>query len=141
MNKLQSFVLTAAVLGARAVFAADPAEFARGNMNFDAKEMDANHDGMVSKDEFMQYGEMMWSRMTQGSKDTLSVADAGKDFATGHMRFDAKLMDADHDGTITKDEFMKYGEAMWDKMAKGKPMMPVADAAKNFSRGNMHPAP
>jgi len=141
MNKLQSLILIAALLSARSVFAADPAEFARGNMNFDVKEMDANHDGMVSKDEFMQYGETMWGRMTQAGKDTLSVADAGKDFATGHMRFDAKLMDADHDGTITKEEFMKYGEAMWDKMAKGKPMMPVADAATDFSRGNMHPTP
>jgi Ca2+-binding EF-hand superfamily protein len=141
MKKLQSFVLIAALLSTRTVLAADAAEFARGNMNFDVKEMDANHDGMVSKDEFMQYGETMWSRMTQGGKDTLSVADAGRDFATGHMRFNAKLMDTDHDGTITKDEFMKYGEAMWDKMAKGAATMPIADAAKNFSRGNMHPAP
>jgi hypothetical protein len=55
------------------------------------------------------------------------------------MKFNAKAMDADHDGTITKDEFMKYDEAMWDKMKKDKNgMMTVADAGKNFSRGNMH---
>jgi len=141
MNKLQSFLLLATLLGVRTGFAAEPADFARGNMHFDVAEMDANHDGMISKDEYMQYGETMWGRMTQGGKDTLSVADAGKDFAKGNMRFDAKAMDADHDGVITKDEFMKYGETKWNKMAKGKAMMPVADAAKNFSRGNMHPAP
>jgi EF hand domain-containing protein len=130
MNKVQSFFILAALLGVRIAFAAEPSEFARGNMHFDAAEMDANHDGMVSKDEFMAYGETMW------------VADAGKDFATGNMNFNAKAMDTDHDGTISKEEFMKYGEAKWKKMDKGgKGMMSVADATKDFSRGNMHPSP
>jgi Ca2+-binding EF-hand superfamily protein len=140
VNKVKSFLFLATLLGVRVALAADPAEFARGNMHFDVTEMDANHDGMISKDEFMAYGETMWGRMS-GGKDSVSVADAGKDFATGNMRFDAKAMDADHDGTISKDEFMKYGEAKWNKMAKGNAMMSVADASKDFSRGNMHPAP
>ena len=140
MNKVQSFLFLATLLSVRMVFAADSAQFANGNMNFDVKEMDANHDGMISKDEFMKYGETMWGRMSSG-KDTVSVADAGKDFATGNMRFDAKAMDADHDGSISKDEFMKYGEAKWTKMSKGSAQMTVADATRDFSRGNMHPAP
>jgi Ca2+-binding EF-hand superfamily protein len=139
MNKVRSVLFLAALLSARVGLAADAGDFARGNMHFDVAEMDTNHDGMITKDEFMAYGETMWSRMTQG-KDTVSVADAGKDFANGNMRFDAKAMDADHDGTITKDEFMKYGEAKWNKMPRdANGMMSVADAAKDFSRGNMHP--
>src|ERR1700733_10002027 len=117
MNKLQAVFILAALTAVRIGFAADTAQFANGNMHFDVSEMDANHDGMISKDEFMKYGETMWSRMAQG-KDSISVAEAGKDFATGNMRFSAKAMDTDHDGTITKDEFMKYGEAMWNKSKK-----------------------
>jgi hypothetical protein len=140
MNKLQSIFTLAALLGLGIAFAADPSEFARGNMmRFDVAEMDANHDGMISKDEFMAYSETMWGRMS-GGKDTVSVADAGKDFATGNMNFNAKAMDTDHDGTISKDEFMKYSEAKWNKMdTGGKGMMSVADASKDFSRGNMPP--
>jgi Ca2+-binding EF-hand superfamily protein len=139
MIKVQSFFAVAALMGSVAAIATDPAQFANGNMHFDASEMDANHDGMISKDEYMHYSETMWGRMTQGGKETISVDDAGKDFANGNMKFSAKAMDADHDGTITKDEFMKYNEAMWNKMKKDKNgMMTVADAGKNFSRGNMH---
>jgi Ca2+-binding EF-hand superfamily protein len=140
MNKVQSIITLAALLGVSTVVAADPSEFARGNMmRFDVAEMDANHDGKISKDEFMAYGETMWGRMS-GGKDSVSVADAGKDFASGNMNFNAKAMDTDHDGTISKDEFLKYGEAKWNKMdTGGKGMMSVADASKDFSRGNMHP--
>jgi hypothetical protein len=139
MIKLQSLVAVAAVLGCAIALAADPAQFANGNMSFDVNEMDANHDGMISKDEYLHYGETLWGRMTQGGKATISVDEAGKDFAKGNMKFNAQAMDADHDGTITKDEFMKYDAAMWDKMKKDKNgMMSVADAGKSFSRGNMH---
>jgi Ca2+-binding EF-hand superfamily protein len=138
MIKLQSF-LAVALMGSAIALAADPAQFATGNMRFDVNEMDTNHDGMISKDEYIHYGETMWGRMTQGGKETISVDEAGKDFANGNMKFSAKAMDADHDGTITKDEFMKYSETMWDKMKKDEHgMMTVADAGKNFSRGNMH---
>ena len=92
---------------------------------------------MISKDEFMQFGEKMWSMMSKGAA-TVTVSDAAQDFARGNMRFSAKMMDADHDGTISKEEFMSYGEKKFDKMSKGG-MMTTADATKNFSRGNMHP--
>jgi hypothetical protein len=139
MNKVRTVLFLAALLSARVGFAADADDFGRGHMHFDVTEMDANHDGMITKDEFVAYGATMWDRMS-GGKDTITVADAGKDFASGNMRFDAKAMDADHDGTISKDEFMKYGEAKWNKMAKdNKGMMSVADASKDFSRGNMNP--
>jgi Ca2+-binding EF-hand superfamily protein len=140
MNKVQSIFTLAALLGVGIAFAADPSEFARGNMmRFDVAEMDANLDGMISKDEFMAYGATMWDRMSAG-KETVSVVDASKDFATGNMNFNAKAMDTDHDGMISKDEFMKYAEAKWNKTdTGGKGMMSVADASKDFSRGNLHP--
>jgi len=112
-------------------------DFATANMHFDAKDMDANHDGKITKDEMMQYGEKMWTMMAKGAS-TISVSDAAKDFAQGNLRFSAKAMDADHDGTITKDEFMKYTEQKFDKMKGSDGTVSVADAASAFSRGNMH---
>ena len=35
------------------------------------------------------------------------------------MEMDMKAMDMNGDGMISKDEFMKYHEAMYDKMKKG----------------------
>ena len=36
------------------------------------------------------------------------------------MEMDMKMMDTNKDGMISKDEFMKYHEAMWNKMKKNK---------------------
>jgi hypothetical protein len=129
--------LTAATLAFAAAAGAQSNDFARGNMHFNAAEIDANGDHMISKDEFMQFGEKMWGMMSKGAT-TISVHDAAQDFARGNMRFSAKMMDADHDGTISKEEFMSYGGAKFDKMSKNG-MMTTADATKYFSRGNMHP--
>ena len=116
---------------------AQSSDFATGNMHFDAAAMDANGDHMISKDEFMQYGEKMWGMMSKGAP-TVAVREAAQDFARGNMRFSAKMMDADHDGTISKEEFMAYGERKFDKMKDKSGMMSAADATKYFSRGNMH---
>ena len=112
-------------------------DFATGNVHFSAMDMDSNGDHMITKDEFMQYGEKMWSAMAKGAA-TISVHDAAQDFARGNMRFSAPAMDTDHDGTISKDEFMSYGEKRFDKMKDKDGMMSVEDASKNFARGNMH---
>ena len=115
--------------------AAQSNDFASGNMHFSATSMDTNGDHMISKDEFMQYEEKMWGMISAG-KDTISVRDAAADFARGNMRFSAKAMDADHDGNISKEEFMAYGERRFDKMKNKDGMMSVEDAATNFARGN-----
>ena len=117
-----------------------PGDIARGNMHFDAKEMDANGDGMISKEEFSRYGETMWQRMNRAANVSVPVTTAAQDFSRGNVRFDAKAMDADGDGNITKDEFMKYGESKFDSMTKNKQgMMSVTEAAQAFARGNMPP--
>jgi hypothetical protein len=130
----------APLLIASSVFAADaPGDIARGNMHFDAKAIDANGDNMISKDEFMKYGETMWERMNRSATVSVPIADAARDFARGGLKFDAKAMDANGDGKITKDEFMKYGEAKFDRMKKDpNGMISVADAARDIGSGNMH---
>jgi hypothetical protein len=134
-SPLISFALIA--LTASLAHAQDSASIGRGNMHFDAKAMDANGDGMVSKEELMRYGETMWERMARAEMVKIPVADAARDFGRGGLRFDAKAVDADGDGQITKEEFMKYGEARFDSMKKdSKGMASVADVAKSFGRGN-----
>ena len=128
--------LTAVTLAFAAGAGAQSNNFATGNMHFNAAEIDANGDHMISKDEFMQFGEKMWGMMSNGAP-TISIHDAAQDFARGNMRFSAKMMDADHDGTISKEEFMSYGERKFDKMSKNG-MMTTGDATKYFSRGNLH---
>ena len=130
--------LTAVTLAFAAGAHAQSNDIATGNMHFSAAEMDVNGDHMISKDEFMQYGEKMWSMMSKGAA-TITVHDAAQDFARGNMRFSAKVMDADHDGTISKEEFMAYGEKKFDLMKGKSGMMTTADATKYFSRGNLHP--
>lgn len=114
-------------------------QFATGNMHFDAKAMDANGDGKITKEEMQRYGESMWNGMSQG-KPTIPVQEAAHDFARGNMRLDAKAMDTDHDGSISQSEFMRYTEHRFDRMKGHEGDMTVAQAAKAFSRGNPHVA-
>ena len=49
------------------------------------------------------------------------VLASGSAFADHHLKGEGdgmKMMDANKDGMITKDEFMKHHEMMWDKMKK-----------------------
>ncbi len=136
---LMKAILSAGLLLlAATVHAQSSADVATGNMHFDAKDMDMNHDGKITKDEMMQYGQKMWDMMAKGAA-SIPVNDAAKDFAQGNLRFSARAMDTDHDGTITKDEFMKYTEQKFEKMKGSDGTVSVADVAAAFSRGNMHP--
>ena len=49
----------------------------------------------------------------------LAVAAASA-MAADSMGMDMKAMDTNKDGMVSKDEYMKYHEAMWMKMKKGK---------------------
>src|SRR3569833_3764510 len=77
--------------------------FATGNMHFEAKEMDANGDHMITRDEMIAYAQKTWDMMAHG-KDTIPIAIADKDFASGGVSYQARAFDTDHDGTISKDE-------------------------------------
>jgi hypothetical protein len=140
MSKTRLIFSAALLLYAAGAYAQTPNSFATGNaMHFDAKDMDTNGDSMITRDEMMTYGEKMWEAMANG-KDTIRISVAAKDFSTGGLAFNAKAMDTDHDGTISKDEFLSYAGKKFDKMKNSDGMMSVSDAAKDFARGNTQPA-
>jgi hypothetical protein len=136
MFKLRLMFPAALLLIAGSAYAAN--EFATGNVHFDAKDMDTNGDNMITRDEMMKYAEKMWDMMAKG-KDTIRISVAAKDFATGGLAFNAQAMDTDHDGTVSKEEFLAYAGRKFDKMKKTDGMISVSDAAKAFARGNPHP--
>jgi hypothetical protein len=110
-------------------------QFATGNMHFDAKEMDTNGDHMITRQEMITYAEKTWDMMAQG-KDTLAIDVASKDFATGGVNFKARAVDTDHDGTISKQEYVAYTTKKFDTMKKTDNMVSVDDMAKAIARGN-----
>ncbi len=112
--------------------------FATGNMHFDAKEMDTNGDHMITREEMIAYAEKTWEMMAQG-KDTIPVGVAAKDFASGGVNFTARAIDKDHDGTISKAEYVAYTTRKFESMKKTNNMVSVEDMAKAIARGNTDP--
>ncbi len=121
------------VFGATAY--AQNTDFATGNMHFDAKDMDSNADHMVTREEMQKYAEKMWEMMSHG-KSTIPVAVSDQDFATAGVNFRARAIDTNHNGMITKKEFLAYTGKMFDSMKKTRGMVPVDDMATAFARGN-----
>ncbi len=134
MPKLAPLLTTAALLLA-AIAHAQSNDIATGNMHFDAKAMDTNGDHMITREEMQQYAEKMWQSMSQG-KDTIPISVAAKDFATGGVNFSARAIDTDHDGSISKEEFLAYTGRKYDSMKKTGGMVSVTDMAQAFARGN-----
>src|SRR5215475_7687515 len=98
--------VSAAILSLASAAHAQSNQFATGNMHFDAKEMDTNGDHMITRQEMIAYAEKTWDMMAQG-KETISIDVATKDFATGGVNFKAHAIDTDHDGTISKKEYVE----------------------------------
>ncbi len=113
-------------------------QFATGNMHFDAKEMDTNGDHMITREEMLAYAEKTWDEMAHG-KDTIPIAAAAKDFASGGVNFKARAIDTDHDGTISKQEYVAYTGMRFDHMKKTDNMVSVDDMARSIARGNKSP--
>jgi len=137
MFKVQLAICAAALLLAGAA-QAQSNEFATGNMHFDAKDMDTNGDHMITRDEMIKYAGKQWDMMAQG-KDTIPISVAAKDFASGGVNFKARAIDTDHDGTISKDEFVAYAGRKFDSMKKTDNMVSVTDMAQAIARGNTNP--
>jgi Ca2+-binding EF-hand superfamily protein len=131
MTRLLVFLAAATLTSVSFAQSDSSTDFARGGMHFSAKAMDTDNDGMISKDEFMKYHSDMWDQMTKDSNGSMSVADLGAAFARGGMHVKASAMDADHNGTVTKDEFMSYEATHWSLLPKdASGQISVADMQK-----------
>ena len=137
MIKVRLMISAASLLLAGGAYAQNN-DFATGNMHFDAKDMDTNGDHMITRDEMIAYAQKTWDMMAQG-KDTIPIAVAAKDFATGGVNFRARAIDTDHDGSISKAEFVAYAGRKFDTMKKTDNMVSVDDMAHAIARGNTSP--
>ncbi|HEY8085193.1 MAG TPA: EF-hand domain-containing protein [Methylophilaceae bacterium] len=95
------------------------------------KMIDANGDHMVSKDEFMTYYGSIFDALDTDKDGTIdakewvgtkgdnkiSIATGGFSSQLRTMKM-MKAMDTDGDHKITKDEFLKYHEAVFMSMSK-----------------------
>ena len=60
---------------------------------------------------------MIFAGLSACAQDSMRAGMAMKD-GMG-MKMDMKMMDPNNDGMISKEEFMKHHESMYDKMKKG----------------------
>jgi hypothetical protein len=136
--KIVTLVISALLLGSGAATTGRAQEFATGNkpLNMDVDAMDTNHDGIISKDEFAAYGEKVWTAISHGAP-TVRVDDAGTAFATGNMTMKVEEMDTNHDGFISRSEFMAYGSRAFDKVKDQHGNLTLQDATKYFASGNL----
>src|SRR6266581_1353871 len=71
-------------------------------MMMDMKAMDTNHDGMISKKEFMKFHEDMWARMKKNKSGMVDMKDM-------EMMHDGMMKDGAMKGGMMKDGGMKDG--------------------------------
>jgi hypothetical protein len=131
-HRLFGLAIFAATFG---VAQAQSNDFATGNMHFDAKDMDTNGDHMVSREEMQKYAAKMWDTMSKG-KSTITIEVATQNFGSAGINFRALDIDTDHDGSISKEEFLAYTAKKFDGMKKTNGMVSVDDMATAFARGN-----
>src|SRR3569833_2694394 len=103
--RFKHYYLGALVLSLTGWVQAQSNDFATGNMHFEAKAMDTNGDHMITREEMIAYAEKTWEMMARGKK-TLPIATAAEDFASGGVNYQARAIDTDHDGSISKDEYV-----------------------------------
>jgi hypothetical protein len=108
MFKLKVIALAALAAAFGTAHAQTDVTAAITNMHFNAKAMDTNHDHMITPAEKQAYAEQMWQSMFKG-KATIPIALSTEDFATAGVNLNAKDMHTDHDGSISKEEFLAYG--------------------------------
>jgi Ca2+-binding EF-hand superfamily protein len=133
--QLKHYYFGALMLSLAGLTHAQSNEFATGNMHFDAKEMDLNGDHMITREEMIAYAQKTWDMMAHG-QSTIPIAVADKDFASGGVSYQARAIDTDHDGSISKDEYVAYATRKFESMKKTDNMVSVDEMARAFARGN-----
>lgn len=101
MRKLAAVLACGLVVAATSAFAHDGAKMA---MKMDFKAMDTNGDGMISKDEFMKFHEMMFDKMKKnpaGMVDMKEMEMMHHDMEMMHGKTDGK------DNAVMKDKKQK----------------------------------
>jgi len=135
MSRLLVFLAAVTLASVGFAQADQSTDFARGGMHFSAKAMDTDHDGTISKDEFMKYHADMWNKMTKDSKGSMSTTDASAAFARGGMHVGVKAMDPNGTGRITQDMFMSYEATHWSLLPKdANDQISVADMEKAMKK-------
>lgn len=102
MSKMAIFV-SVALIGASA--SAAPVDAKKMDMKMDMKMMDANGDGMISKDEFMKYHEMMFDKMKKNNSGMVDLKDM--EMMHQNMQMMHKGMAKEKDHTPMKDKVAK----------------------------------
>lgn len=107
---LSTLIGVALATTATSGFAADDMKHGSGmgmgmGMGMDMKMMDTNHDGMISKEEFMRHHEAMWAKMKKNKNGMVDMKDMEK------MHGDMMK------GDMMKGDMMK-GDNMKDSMKK-----------------------
>jgi Ca2+-binding EF-hand superfamily protein len=95
------------------------------------KMIDANGDHMVSQDEYTKYYENLFNELNKDADDSLdakewvgakgeqkvSIATGGYSRELRSMKM-MEMMDTDKDHKVTKEEFLKYHQTLFDAMDK-----------------------
>jgi len=118
MNKRLLTLFSSVLIASGFVVAPAQARESNKGMMMDMKMMDANKDGMVSRDEYMKHHGMMFDKMSK-NKDMMDMKEMQSTMGRGHMD-----MKSDMKGDrMMKDQSMKSGDMMKDKPMKSGEMM------------------
>jgi hypothetical protein len=137
MRKLLLLVTTVAVALSGAA-QSQTNDFATGNMHFDSTAIATDSNHMITKEAMTAYGERMGLLMSKGAA-TIPDQDADRAFERGNLKFDATDMDTDHDGSVSRAEFMAFAGRRFDQARGTHTSISESDASKYFARGNTRP--
>lgn len=153
-----ALAVSAIVLGHSAWAADDLVSFATGGYAIGLRtpavmhRMDTDHDGMVSRAEWLAFQEKVFAMLDQDhsgridakefvdthNKQVVSFATGG--YAHGLMTDEMlKKIDADHDGTISRQEFIDYQLAVFDLLDTSRTHKGMLSPAELFATAGKDP--